>query len=261
MTKSQPQALWIYAHPEAKSFNRDIFDAGRAELEKTHTVVTSDLYAMGFNPLLTSADFGGAADAEGTFLERWATAFETDQLLDDVRAEQQKMLEADLVVIQFPLWWYAVPAILKGWIDRVFASGFAFDIIDPETGRTRRYGDGLLVGKRALIVVTAGEHATALGPRGISGDLDSLLFGLTHGVLFYTGMSSLPLHLIEQADDMTPERATEEIERLNARLKGVYDETPTPYRTRESGDYRPARVLRDEFIPGRVDLGIHRTEG
>lgn len=260
MTKTQPQALWIYAHPEAKSFNRDLFDAGRAELEKTHTVETSDLYAMGFDPLLTSADFGSHAHDDDPFMTRWVSARADGEVPADVLAEQNKLLAADLIVIQFPLWWYAVPAMLKGWMDRVFASGFAFDIEDPETGGSLRYGDGLMAGKRALIVVTAGEHATALGPRGISGDIDTLLFGLTHGTLFYTGMSTLPIHLIDQADDTTAESSAREITRLTERLAGVHEEAPVPYRTRKSGQYRPARVLRDEFVPGRVDLGIHRTE-
>ena len=49
---------------------------------------------------------------------------------------------ADLLVLQFPLWWYGVPAILKGWVDRVFESGFAYDVPDPDTGRPRKYGAG-----------------------------------------------------------------------------------------------------------------------
>lgn len=258
MSTRRPQALYVYVHPDERSFNRQLFDAGRAALEPTHDVVTSDLYAMGFNPALTSADLGDFAREDDPFLDRWARAYAEGQLPADVRVEQQKLLDADLVVLQFPLWWYSVPAMLKGWFDRVFASGFGFDVTDPATGLPRKYGDGVLVGKRALISVSLGEGLRAIAPRGISGDLDSLLFSLTHGTLFYAGISPLPLHIIADADDLGPADVDREIKRFTDRIAGLADETPTPYRTMSSGDYRPGRVLREEFAPGRTDLGIHR---
>ena len=257
MTIEQPVALIVYAHPEQDSFNRRLFETARSTLSRTHRVVTSDLYAMGFDPRLTAADLGPHAQDGGSFLARWQRATENDALPQDVLAEQRKLLEADLVVFQFPLWWYSVPAILKGWFDRVLTAGFGFDVIDPRTGRSRRYGDGLLAGTRALVVVSFGETAAAVGPRGQSGDLDSVLFGVTHGTLFYTGMEVLRTHTVPLADDLDAERAAAECDRLAARLAGLADDTPVPYRAQRSGDYRPGRVLRAEFAPGRVDLGIH----
>ena len=254
----RPQALYVYVHPDERSFNRQLFIAGRAALERTHDVVTSDLYAMGFNPVLTRADLGEFAHVDDPFLARWAHAYAEGQLPKEVRVEQQKLLSAELVVFQFPLWWYSVPAMLKGWFDRVFASGFGFDVIDPVTGLARKYGDGVLVGKRALISVSLGEGLRSISPRGISGDLDSLLFGVTHGTLFYAGIEPLPLHIITDADDLGPHDVEREIRRFTDRLAGLAEEHPIPYRTMLSGDYRPGRVLREEFVPGRTDLGIHR---
>lgn len=222
--------------------------------------MTSDLYAMGFNPVLTRADLGDFAQSGDSFLTSWARAYAEGQLPEDVRIEQQKVLDAELIVIQFPLWWYSLPAMLKGWFDRVFASGFGFDVIDPATGIPRKYGDGVLLGKRVLISVTLGESLRAIVPRGIAGDLDSLLFPLTHGTLFYTGMEPLPLHIIAGADGLGPDDVEREIRRFTDRIAGLADETPIPYRTMLSGDYRPGRALREEFAPGRTDLGIHRRD-
>lgn len=118
----------------------------------------------------------------GAFLEGRQTA--------DARREQQKVCDADALVLQFPLWWYGMPAILKGWFDRAFASGFAFGK-DAAAGRWLRFEQGPFVGKRTFILLTLGDRPAAIGPRGISGELHELLFGLLHGTLAYTGMSVL----------------------------------------------------------------------
>lgn len=259
VTGTKPRALWVYAHPDGKSFNQQVFDFGRAELTKTHDIVTTDLYAAGWDPVLSERDLGFHADADDTFLNRWATAYNNGDLPVEIHAEQQKLLDADLIVLQFPLWWYNLPAILKGWIDRVFTSGFGFDLPLGPDRLPRRYGGGLLAGKRAFVVVSAGETARALGPRGLGGDIDSLMFGLTHGVLWYTGVATYPLHVIADADDLDAAAVQREIDRLTYRIRGLSKEDVIPYRRLDSGDYRPGRVLRDELAPGRIDLGLHRT--
>lgn len=81
--------------------------------------------------------------------------------------------------------------MLKGWVDRVLQTGFAQGEFDESTGLPRRYGDGRLIGRKALIVVTAGDDQRTLGPGGISGDIDTLLFPLTHGALWYVGIEAL----------------------------------------------------------------------
>jgi len=247
----------VYAHPDHRSFNQQLFEAGCAELGKTDDITTTDLYAIGFDPVLSKRDLGSQSHLEDSFLNRWAAAYNGGDLLPEIRAEQQKLLDADLIVLQFPLWWYSLPAILKGWIDRVFTSGFGFDLPLGPDRLPRRYGGGLLAGKRALVVVSAGETARALGPRGLGGDIDTLMFPLTHGVLWYTGVVSHPLHVIAEADDLDSTRAAREIDRFTSRLQGLGDEEVIPYRRLDSGDYRPGRVLRDELAPGRIDLGLH----
>lgn len=259
MENGRAKALYVYVHPEAESFNRQLFETGLAALKQNYDVEVSDLYAMGFQPVLADPDLGKHASEDGTFLDRWSQATKSHALPSDVLEEQRKLREAELIVFQFPLWWYSVPAMLKGWIDRVFSAGFGFDVVDPATGFTRKYGDGLMLGKRALIVVTFGETEAGVGPRGRSGDLDSLLFSFTHGTLFYTGMEVYPLHPIGRADDLDEARVVAELSRFADRLAGLAHEAPSAYRPARGGDYL-GQVLRPEIAPGRSDLATHRSE-
>jgi len=253
-------ALWVHAHPRQPSLGNHLFRAGTEALSATHEVLTSDLYTQGFDPVLSTRDLGDLADTPGNIAEQVGETFAAGQLPGDVRAEQAKLAAAELLVIQFPLWWYGLPAILKGWFDRVLTAGFAYGDMDPELGVPRRYGDGGLTGRKALVVVTAGEDERTIGPRGISGDIDSLLFPLTHGTLWYTGIETLDLHVITDADGLDAAAVERETERLRSRIASLSTETVTPYRRLRDGDYQGTRALRDDLAPGRTDLGIHRTD-
>ncbi len=86
-----------------------------------------------------------------------------------------------------------MPAIMKGWIDRVYAWGFAYGVgehSDRHWGD--RYGEGTFIGKRAMLIVTAGGWAEHYSPRGINGPIDDILFPIQHGMLFYPGFEVLP---------------------------------------------------------------------
>lgn len=254
-----PAVHWIHAHPQGSSFNARLFREGVEALSRDHDVEVSDLYAQGFDPLLGARDLGQPQGREGNLVELMGEAYSAGQVPADVAEEQRKLAAADLVVLQFPLWWYGPPAILKGWFDRVLTNGFAYGPTDPETGIPLRYGDGPLAGRRALVIVTAGEDDRSIGSRGISGDIDSLLFPLTHGTLWYTGIEALDLHVVHDADGLDADAVEREAARLRDRLSGIHAERPSsPYRRLRDGDYRGTRALRDDLLPGRTDLGIHR---
>jgi NAD(P)H dehydrogenase (quinone) len=250
-------ALWLYAHPRRGSLNDRLFQEGTTALAARYTVTTSDLHAQGFDPVFSNRDLGDLADTPGNIAELAGEAHARGQLASDVSQEQAKLAAAELLIVQFPLWWYGMPAIMKGWFDRVLTNGFAYGDLDPELGVPRRYGDGGLAGRRALIIVTAGEDARSIGPRGISGDLESLLFPLTHGVLWYVGIEAHELHVIYDADSLDPEGVEREVERLRQRLRTVHAEPAHRFRSLRDGDYRGTRALRPELMPGRTDLGIH----
>src|SRR5690349_18463541 len=253
-------ALWVYAHPRRDSLNDRLLQAGTKALSQRYEVAVSDLYAQGFDPVLSDRDLGDLSDRPGNLAELVGEVYAGGGLLADVREEQARLAAAELLVVQFPLWWYGPPAILKGWFDRVLTSGFAYGDNDPELGVPRRYGDGGLSGRKALVVVTAGEDERSIGPRGISGDLESLLFPITHGVLWYVGIEALDLHVVHDADSLGPEEVERQVERLVTRIEGVADERPRLFRRLRDGEYANTRALREDLAPGRTDLGIHLAD-
>ncbi|KHO25051.1 NAD(P)H-dependent oxidoreductase [Mycolicibacterium setense] len=253
-------ALWLYAHPRRGSLNDRLFQAGTEALSAQYEVMISDLHAQEFDPVLSDRDFGEPAGKPGNIVELAGEAYSRGQLPADVREEQAKLAAAELLVVQFPLWWYGPPAILKGWFDRVLTNGFAYGDLDPDLGVPRRYGDGGLIGRRALIVVTAGEDARSIGPRGISGDLESLLFPLIHGTLWYVGIETLDLHVIHDADGLEAADVDLEAQRLQERLRTIGTEPVRRFRRLRDGDYQETRALRGDLLPGRTDLGIHLAD-
>ncbi len=120
-------------------------------------------------------------------------AFEQGTQSEDIAAEQAKLHRADAVIFQFPLWWFSMPAIMKGWVDRVYACGFAYGVGEHSDSHWGdRYGEGRLAGKRAMLLVTTGGWASHYSPRGINGPINDILFPIQHGILFYPGFTVLP---------------------------------------------------------------------
>lgn len=255
------KTLWIFAHPESRSLNGMLRTAGIAALRAGgHQVRESDLYAMGFDPVVGHGDFPGR-DPGGRLLVGAAQeeAYTTGRLAADIRAEQEKLAWADTVVFHFPLWWFGPPAILKGWFDRVLVQGFAFGVRDAE-GRTRRYGDGGLAGKRALLVTTIGAREASFGPRGVHGQLDEVLWPLLHGLFWYTGMAALPPYVVYGADRLTDADFPAHAAELRARLRDLPYTAPLPYRFEAGGDYDDELVLRPSVAPGRTGLAAHLAD-
>jgi NAD(P)H dehydrogenase (quinone) len=218
----------------------------------------SDLHAMKWQPVVTSDDYGHDPAERLAVGPESARAYEEGRLSPDIVEEQEKLRWADALVLQFPLWWYGMPAILKGWFDRVFLKGFAYGIPDPDwPGQTVRYGDGMLGGKRAMVVVTAGGREASLGPRGVNGYLDELLFPLQHGTLWYTGMTVLPPLAVYGANRVDEDEFRAAAGRLTERLLAMEQTEPLPFRRQNSGDYDDDLVLRPDRAPGRAGLAVH----
>ena len=155
MPLTKLNVLIVHAHHEPKSFCNALFrHAVQTLSDAGHAVVTSDLYAQRFDPVSDRRNFTSVFDADylkqGTE-ERHATA--VDGFAPDLECEIRKLESCDLLVFSFPLWWFAMPAILKGWVDRTFAYSRIF-------GGTRMYENGLGQGRRRPLVV---ERAVPLG--------------------------------------------------------------------------------------------------
>lgn len=176
------QVHLVHAHPEPRSFVAAMRDTVREA--RGDAVTVSDLHAMRFNPVLSAADFRARRRPErlAYALER-RHAFAAGTLAPDIRAEVEHVLAADLLVFSFPVFWFGPPAILKGWVERVFLSG-------PFYGGRRVYGRGGLVGKRAFAAVSLGGRAHMFGPGAIHGELETgLMRHFFQGTLGYVGLA------------------------------------------------------------------------
>ncbi|XP_011365367.1 ribosyldihydronicotinamide dehydrogenase [quinone] isoform X2 [Pteropus vampyrus] len=216
------KVLIVYAHQEPRSFNGSLKKVAVDELSKQGcTVTVSDLYAMDFEPRATRKDIIGAL-SNPEFFNYGVEAYEACKkrsLTSDIIDEQKKVQEADLVIFQFPLYWFSVPAILKGWMDRVLCQGFAFDI-------PGFYDSGFLKDKFALLSVTTGGTAEMYTKTGVSGHFKYFLWPLQHGALHFCGFKVLAPQI-----SFAPEFASEEerkrmVASWAQRLKTIWKEEP-----------------------------------
>lgn len=178
--------LIIHCHPESKSFNATLTNISVKTFQhQGHTVEISDLYAENFDPVEKGDHYKNRNDeTQFSALAEQRKAFKTNTLPADVDREVSRLERADLVVFQFPLWWHAQPAMLKGWFDRVFISGGLYT-------SSMRYDQGVFRGKRAMCSVTTGAPGIAFGPGARGGDIEVLLWPVQYS-LYYMGFSVLP---------------------------------------------------------------------
>ncbi|CAL8480450.1 NAD(P)H-dependent oxidoreductase [Caballeronia sp. S22] len=173
----------VHAHPEPHSFCSAMArEAERVLKLRGHDVSFSDLYALNFDPVVRASEFTERANNDYlVYALEQRHALEHDALAPDVRREVEALLASDTLMLVFPLYWFSVPALIKGWIDRCFLSGAMY-------GGKRIYGRGGMVGKRAVIGVTLGGREHMFGAQGIHGELASgMLRHLLQGTLGYVG--------------------------------------------------------------------------
>ncbi|MCM3698648.1 NAD(P)H-dependent oxidoreductase [Paenibacillus macerans] len=136
------QVQIVYAHPRKESFNHAILETSVQTLrQKGHEVIVRDLYAMEFQPVISSSEILGGVG-------------------EDVEQEQEYLKWADVITFIYPIWWTGLPAIVKGYIERVFTYGFAYRYVNGEQ-------NGLLKGKKAIIINTQGKSHAQYTASGI----------------------------------------------------------------------------------------------
>lgn len=179
--------LIVHAHNEPKSFNAAMKHLAVDVLrEQGHDVVVSDLYAMHFNPVASADDFLQRANPDYlVYALEQRHAYQTGTFAPDIAAELEKVRQADLILFNFPIYWYGMPAIMKGWIDRVFVSGYCY-------GGKRIYDKGGLKGKKAMLTVSLGGQRHMFGPGAVHGELEVMLRPILRGMLGYVGLEVLP---------------------------------------------------------------------
>ena len=214
----------VHAHPEPKSFNGALTREAVSALGAAgHEVVISDLWAMGFNPVSGRHNFLTVKDPE-VFRQQAeeAHAAACNGFAAEVQAEQDKLFWCDALILQFPLWWFGLPAILKGWVDRVFAAGLTY-------GAGRFYSNGVFKGKRAMLSLTTGGPPTMYSPRGLNGDVETLLFPINHGILHFVGFDVLPPFIAYAVARANSEQRATYLRTYEERLRNWHSTPPLVY--------------------------------
>lgn len=212
------RVLILYAHPEPTSFCGALRDVAVETIRTAgHEVTVSDLYAEHFNPVAGRHDFLGAADATRFhYQSEQMHAAQTRTFAADIAREQQRFAEADLVITLFPLWWSGVPAIIKGWFDRVLAFGFAY--VDGT-----RFDTGLFKDKSGLVCVTTGGTPERFSAHGVYGPIDEVLSPVQKSVFGYLGMRPLPPFVAYAAARVDDPARDAYLAEWRARLQAILD--------------------------------------
>jgi NAD(P)H dehydrogenase (quinone) len=247
--------LIVSAHPDARSLNAALTTFAAERLRAAgHEVRVSDLYAMKWKTPVDADDFPDhEPDRRLDVLSVSGRATLAGRLSPDVAAEQEKLHWSDAVILQFPMWWFSVPAILKGWIDRVFTYQFAHGPAVPPP-----YGEGALTGRRALVSVTIGARESAFSDRGIHGRLADVLHPIQHGLFWFTGMTPLDPFTVYGSLDVPEERFEAAKREYGRRLDALFTDEPVAFRSLVGGDYdHDMRLLPELEVPGTGGLDLH----
>ncbi len=190
--------LIVYSHPNPLSFNHAILGALSDALKaQGDEVRVRDLYALKFDPVLKADDF---------------EAMHKGGVSDDVKIEQDHVRWAELITFIFPVWWASMPAVTKGYIDRVFSHGFAYsyDANGPQ---------GLLGGKKVMIITTQGAPEAYYASNGM---LQSMSQTIDEGIFKFCAMELLGHRAFGEVPSTTPENRAKmlaEVNQMAAMLK------------------------------------------
>lgn len=184
--------LIVFTHPNQKSFGKAIAETVlKASAEKGFNIKIKDLYEEGFNPVLGSSDF---------------EAFGSGRIPADIKVEQDLIVWADVISFVYPVWWTGLPAILKGYIDRVYSYGFAYEYKNGAV-------NGLLKGKRVRLFSTTGTPDSVYD---LNGMYKSMMQTQDDGIFRISGIDDVE-HLffgaVPYVDDSTRKRYLADVEK------------------------------------------------
>ncbi|MBH3410698.1 NAD(P)H-dependent oxidoreductase [Pseudomonas putida] len=218
------KVLIVHAHPEPQSFTAALRDQAAATFRaQGHEVQVSDLYAMGWNPVASADDFSQRENPDYlVYALEQRLGVKSGSIAPDIQQELDKRLWADLLVLNFPIFWFSAPAMLKGWIDRVLVSGVCY-------GGKRFYDQGGLAGKRALVTVTLGGREHMFGEGAIHGPLQDMLRPILRGTLAYVGFEVLEPFVAWHVPYISDEARQTFLHRYEQRLQHLSDDLPLSF--------------------------------
>ncbi|MDR4893199.1 MULTISPECIES: NAD(P)H-dependent oxidoreductase [unclassified Chryseobacterium] len=188
--------LIIYAHPNDNSLNHNLLNTVVETLQsRNQEVIVRDLYTIGFDPVLSLADMQEQR---------------LGKVSDDIKIEQEHISWAEQITFIYPIWWTGLPAIMKGYIDRVFSYGFAY-----------RYDQGiqkgLLKGKKTVILNTHGKSHEEYEKAGMD---KALTLTSDHGIFMYSGLEIIRHLFFDKAD----KASSEDLEIWKSQVKNLFSE-------------------------------------
>jgi NAD(P)H dehydrogenase (quinone) len=165
--------LVIFAHPRRDSFTGAVLDSLLEGLGESgdHTIEIADLYSENFESRFQPEDYA---------------QFRGAAMPQPVRREQERFDRCDAVAFVFPVWWWSFPAVLKGWIDRVFCEGWAYNF---EPGISR----GRLKDRPTLVLGVAGSRETTYRKYGYG---EAMRVQIDVGILGYCGLRDVETHIL-----------------------------------------------------------------
>lgn len=190
------KTLIIYANYKEKSFTSAIRDTLAETFHNNgHDVSVRDLYDIKFNPVLSKKDL---------------ESIENNTFPVDIMNEQKFIQWADVICFVYPIWWSGMPAILKGYIERVFVQGYAFQFIDDEA--IPQLGH-----KKIMIFNTTGSKNVIKDTKRITA-----LNTLTHDCIFgFCGMEVVEheyFSAITQATDEEKEKIFQKVIKIASKV-------------------------------------------
>lgn len=184
-------AVVIYAHPNPKSFNHAIKEKVVETLKNMNkTFELLDLYSTKFNPVLTA--------------EELYNIFVNGKVSDEIRQHQEVIAKTKTLIFIHPIWWSGMPAILKGYIDRVFTYGFAYKEENDSI-------IGLLSDKKVLIINTFGADEGELNHFGIKDCFDKI-YNSIYGFCGIKQIKTKYLYAVPYVSDTIRHNMLKEIE-------------------------------------------------
>ena len=205
---SDRSALVVLAHPERQSFNGFLADRAATTIRDLGLSASiADLYQERFDPVEGPQHYRVRQSIERfNAMSEQRNSSAEGQFPNGVASELTRVRKADLLIFQFPLWWYGPPAILKGWLDRVMLFGEAYS-------SQQRYDRGVFRGRDAILSVTTGSPRDVFSP-GRDGDIDIYLWPL-HFTLHYLGFTVWPAHVAHGIrGDSPPDPSSNEYRKL-----------------------------------------------
>ncbi|KAA8997672.1 NAD(P)H-dependent oxidoreductase [Affinibrenneria salicis] len=191
-------ALLVVSHPVNTSLTHSVATAiaqGIAEANPANSVEIADLVREGFNPVFSAPDV--------------AAFQQTGVTPPDVVAQQSRIDNADALVLVFPIYWWSMPGLLKGWIDRVFSSGWAYeDTADGNVIKRLEHLPVHLIALGGASQKTFEKHAYA----------DAFNAQIVHGIFDYCGAPVATSEMLLMPEMKTPEACLDAARRIGRRI-------------------------------------------